>query len=736
MPPTIHILSSSLASRLQRTVVSPLQTWHDTLKPAVLAILSSSSFNVHPNTLYKMVESSVIQGPEISSSLFNLLQDLLFQHIHDVFSTLPPSPTYTSFLSSFNSIWTNLSSSLSLIIDIFTILDRSYVLRTLNTSIWSICYRSIQQTLESVTISISVSSNSIVEHLCVALADVVSVKRKGGLVQSDYQSNLIGLLLSINKYHLLEQKILSDAENFYLNYGSDTINSMPTISYLKTVLNCVSSENENFSPILLPSTLSKLENTVVQNLFSLHSDKLVEAGLREFLPSASTENLSILAKLLIQSNLIEKGQVYFRNLILSTGTQMVSSVKTNKISHSQFLEELLSFYSSCQKSVDQSFKGSETFKSIFIDSFEDFINESPSLLAMLLARHLDTLLRSPNTVSEFDVKLSQMITLFRLLAAKDVFAQYHRQFLAQRLLLSSISEDAEKQVIECLKAECGLSFTSGFQSMFTDINISREISDSFVSKQSLSFDFSVSVCSTANWPTWTTEKVQSPAIVDDLWTSFLHHYSSIHPSRRLEIVPSMSSMVLLTHIPKADRSGYINHELLVSQLQASVLLQFDRVRAISFTELQESTQMNTDLLKTVLKSLIQPKCAILLKKPSTPEVSASDAFITNLKFSSKFFRVKLQNIDQSESQDSTQDSHVEKRISIERDHLVDATIVRIMKTKRRLEVKELVEAVLTSVCSLGVDLESKFVKKRIDALIDRDYMVRDDLEPNVFNYVA
>ena len=67
--------------------------------------------------------------------------------------------------------------------------------------------------------------------------------------------------------------------------------------------------------------------------------------------------------------------------------------------------------------------------------------------------------------------------------------------------------------------------------------------------------------------------------------------------------------------------------------------------------------------------------------------------------------------------------------------LVDAAIVRTMKIRRMLSYQLLVNEV-------SLQLQNRFqaqpplVKKRIDALIEQEYIKRDDTDRNVLQYIA
>ncbi len=68
------------------------------------------------------------------------------------------------------------------------------------------------------------------------------------------------------------------------------------------------------------------------------------------------------------------------------------------------------------------------------------------------------------------------MVLFRYIHGKDVFQAFYREDLAKRLLLGkSASVDAEKLMIAKIKAECGAAYTSKLESMFQDMELSKEL---------------------------------------------------------------------------------------------------------------------------------------------------------------------------------------------------------------------------------------------------------------------
>jgi hypothetical protein len=69
----------------------------------------------------------------------------------------------------------------------------------------------------------------------------------------------------------------------------------------------------------------------------------------------------------------------------------------------------------------------------------------------------------------------------------------------------------------------------------------------------------------------------------------------------------------------------------------------------------------------------------------------------------------------------------------ERQHAIDAAIVRVMKMRKTLAHKLLVQEVMTQ---LRFQLTNSDLKKRIDNLIEREFLERSSSDSQVYNYLA
>ncbi len=75
----------------------------------------------------------------------------------------------------------------------------------------------------------------------------------------------------------------------------------------------------------------------------------------------------------------------------------------------------------------------------------------------------------------------------------------------------------------------------------------------------------------------------------------------------------------------------------------------------------------------------------------------------------------------------------EERVFQDRQYQIDAAIVRVMKMRKTLSHALLLSELYTQ---LRFPVKPQDLKKRIESLIDRDYMERDKDNPNQYNYVA
>lgn len=78
---------------------------------------------------------------------------------------------------------------------------------------------------------------------------------------------------------------------------------------------------------------------------------------------------------------------------------------------------------------------------------------------------------------------------------------------------------------------------------------------------------------------------------------------------------------------------------------------------------------------------------------------------------------------------------VTEKVDEDRRHMVEATIVKVMKTRRRIEHNALL-AECTKILSQKFSPDPVMIKKRIESLIDREYLERDSEDRRFYKYIA
>lgn len=83
---------------------------------------------------------------------------------------------------------------------------------------------------------------------------------------------------------------------------------------------------------------------------------------------------------------------------------------------------------------------------------------------------------------------------------------------------------------------------------------------------------------------------------------------------------------------------------------------------------------------------------------------------------------------------SEETKEVDKNIETGRGLIIDAIIVRIMKSRQVLSHSDLISEILIQ--SSLFKPNNKFIKARIGILIEKDYIKRDENNPNLYQYLA
>jgi len=163
-----------------------------------------------------------------------------------------------------------------------------------------------------------------------------------------------------------------------------------------------------------------------------------------------------------------------------------------------------------------------------------------------------------------------------------------------------------------------------------------------------------------------------------------------------------------------------------------MLMKFNDRDTVSFEALTEIGIPAADLRRHLI-SLCTPKHRILKKSSKGKIILDDDVFVFNEDYTSKLKRVKIPLVSAKETSIVSED--IPQPVEEERRLLIEAAIVRIMKARKTLQHNELIAEVTRQMTSRFTAVPA-FIKKRIESLIERDYLERGSDDRRMYTYMA
>lgn len=639
------------------------------------------------------------------------------------------------FLEELNRKWADHNKALQMIRDILMYMDRTFIPSTHKTPVHELGLNLWRDVV--------IHSSKSQARLRDTLLELVRRERNGEVINRGLMRNITKMLMDLGfsvYQDDFEKHFLEVSADFYRLESQKFIESCDCGDYLKKAERRLNEEMERVSHYLDFSSESKITNVVEKEMIESHMQTLVHmenSGLVNMLVDDKYEDLGRMYNLFhrVPTGLTIAKEV-MTSYIRDTGKQLVTDPERLR-DPVDFVQRLLDLKDKYDKIITLAFNNDKTFQNALNSSFEYFINlnvRSPEFISLFVD---DKLRRGLKGVGEEDVEvvLDKVMMLFRYLQEKDVFEKYYKQHLAKRLLSGkTISDDAERSLIVKLKTECGYQFTSKLEGMFTDMKTSQDTMQGFYNCHGAELGDSptlaVQVLTTGSWPTQPSPQCNLPTEILGVCEKFRSYYLGTHNGRRLSWQTNMGTADLKATFGKGQK-----HELNVSTYQMCVLMLFNNADILTYKEIEQATGIPMSDLKRCLQSLACVKGKnVLRKEPMSKDIVEDDAFFFNDKFTSKFFKVKIGTV---VAQRESEPENIETRQRVEEDRKpqIEAAIVRIMKSRRTLDHNNIVAEVTKQ-------LQSRFlpnpivIKKRIESLIEREFLERDKLDRKLYRYLA
>ncbi|XP_052868042.1 cullin-3 [Anopheles cruzii] len=746
------------------------------LKNAIQEIQKKNNSGLSFEELYRNAYTMVLH--KHGERLYTGLKEVVTHHLETKVREEVLRSFNCNFLQTLNQCWTDHQTSMVMIRDILMYMDRVYVQQNDVDNVYNLGLIIFRDQV--------VRFPRIRDHMRETLLNMVMCERKGEAIDHIAIKNACQMLmvLGINQRWVYEEDFerpfLTQSAAFYKLESQKFLAENSASVYIRRVEARITEEAERAKLYLDESTESRIVEVVEDELIKKHMRTIVEmenSGVVYMLQNTKTEDLACMHKLFsrVGGGLKTIADCVSQNL-RSLGRNLVKEEENGSTNPITFVQNLLDLKDRSDHFLIHSFNNDKTFKNMISSDFEHFLNlnsKSPEYLSLFID---DKLKKGCKGMSEQEIEtiLDKTMVLFRYLQEKDVFERYYKAHLAKRLLLNkSVSDDSEKNMISKLKTECGCQFTSKLEGMFKDMSVSNTVMDEF--KNHISNDctalegveLSVRILTTGFWPTQSvTPNCNIPLAPRKAFETFKRFYLAKHSGRQLTLQPQLGTVYMNAEFygvkvekekgdgscsssapsgssssPPATTSGSQDapkrHVLQLSTYQMCVLMLFNTRERMTYEDIQQETDIPSKDLIRALQSLSMGKQQqrLLVRTPKTSkEIVSTDEFYVNDAFVSKFHKVKIQTV-AAKGESEPERKETRSKVDEDRKHEIEAAIVRIMKARKKMPHNLLVSDVTTQ-------LKSRFlpspviIKKRIEGLIEREYLARTPEDRKIYVYLA
>jgi len=712
-----------------------------------------TSSRMHGGSLETSIGGTRTTGANLmGSDLYNSLQRYFRDHLQSIRGQTDSLHDET-LLQKYAEEWNRYTVGANYVNRLFTYLNRHWVKREKDEgrkNVYTVYTLALVVWNDEMFKYIQAKNNKLAN----AILRLIERQRNGESINTGLIKQVVGSFVSLgldeqdsNRSNLsvyesaFQTPFLIATENYYKAESEQFLAENTVSEYLKKAEARLKEEEDRVEMYLHSSTRKGLILKCEDVLIRAHAQKMWD-DFQNLLDFDKDEDLQRMYALLARipeglEPLRKKFEDHVRKAGLAAVQKLVGSggqEAADQVEPKAYVDALLEVHRRNQEVVNRSFKGEAGFVASLDKACRDFVNTNAATGSNaakspeLLARHTDALLRKSNKMSEeadLEQALNEVMILFKYLEDKDVFQTFYSSKLSKRLIHSvSASDEAEASMISKLKEACGFEYTNKLQRMFTDMSLSKDLTDQFKQKQEqnhgeMEINFSILVLGTNFWPVQAPKiDFNIPADILSTYNRFQGFYQSKHSGRKLTWHWNLSRNEL-----RANKMSpkYI---FMTSSYQMSVLLQYNDNDSLTIDELVQATGVPKDQLEPVLTVLLKSKVLLSDEK---------DTYDYNPNYKNKKIRINLNMPVKTENKQDT--SEVLKTVDDDRKFVIQATIVRVMKSRKTMKAQALI-AEVTQIIAARFTPRIPDIKKAIDTLLEKEYIERADGTRDTFNYVA
>ncbi len=525
-----------------------------------------------------------------------------------------------------------------------------------------------------------------------------------------------------------EKFFLDNSTEFFNGIQGTWRSSNSNMNYCSYIYTFMNAEKERLHHYLVKSTEKALMDLIIDRFItSIHKEILMDSsdGFIYYLNHIQKDDLSIFNRIYTVMSIVPNNQGietmssilkdfvvetvnHNVNLIISANTkinEMNNAICTFMIEHHKLFTRL----------IHESFADNTIIQSVFVNSMKTVINDSSYNKDVKFNKHIALFIHSVIRIKDKEMSeenkydlIYQAITLSTYIYDKDIFMEFNRKYLQDRILLfSPVNIEMERSIVSRYNSYFGISLSEKLAGMLQDYCRCKSESNS-----------TSHIYTQSHWPNLLNcPSIRLPDELRTIYSTAEEMYLATFPSRKVLWHYTYGSLNMTVNYPKGKK-----HIFEFNILQYVVFNMFmGHNNALHYDTLLHETGINIpSFLDRVLESLLRAK--LIIKN------EADNTYRFNSKFSCQLTKVVIQCLPFVEV------AVAPETIEIDRTHTIQACIVRLMKNRKNMSLNDIITHVLSDCVRFRPDV--KFIKKNIETLIEKEYLERNSDDPTLFKYLA
>ena len=524
--------------------------------------------------------------------------------------------------------------------------------------------------------------------------------------------SLISQFNKLEESNIIYQNIQSSTKFFFSNCNINLISEQNFDKYYDELRKSYLIEEKLFQNVfdeaLYKSHINFIDKIVI-------SDKIENFDQKNYiiqcLQNRKYAQLKILYQLLKK---IKKESSLIVPYIIDSSIIELNSTENRSENIEIYINNFMDINKEYEIIFDKSFENNNNFINEYkkhissVTSKDIFIKNKKYSFIKLLVSHLNYYLnkKPENLENEF---LDKYFSIALNLSEKDYYIELYSKFLAKRLLFTKYDIEKEKEILSVFKRNFGFSSTIKIENMIKDIILNKE---ALCNKYK--------VLTLTHWPTYKNTKCSLSKEILDILDNYTKDYTDKFNQRKIEWNNDVSTVVFVLELDK-------KYNITCTFIDFSIIKLFSKKMDNTFQDIIENLSIDKNKLFTYLNNLVKNK--LLLSNED--KISESTIFTFNKQFKNKKikFSLPIPSVEKSQEEDKNKVQVCENR-----NEIIKAAIVRIMKSKKTLDHNSIIIELSNNISLFQPQVKN--IKVCIENLLDREYLERSTDDPSVYNYLA